>query len=395
MKKAALFLAAILFAASSLASAQSAEGAAESDHYVVLSELGQDRASALSRHLEALFGLYEGLIRYDPAGLKAKLNVREFKDRSGFDAYLEGIVGQSRDEFVYLHYQRPERCELLVFAKPEPDYSASLAHQGFVQFLKAFVPNPPLWMREGIAIAFESALWDDRTGKLSFPENLTWLESAKSLKDRNLFLPLRRLLAIGQEEARAELDVFYPEAWAFVSFLQNSGESGYSRLLWDSIASMRRDAALDENQGAVAHLVDAWYGADAAEKAFWAYLAARKSFPELVALGVRGYADKAWVDAAAAFKAAQSLNASSYVPEYYLGLIAYARSDFLGAEGHYRRALQLGCESGIANYALGVNAFAQNRFEDAKTFLKTARDASPERYGEKVDSLVAKIGKQS
>jgi hypothetical protein len=368
-------------------------GQASSDHYAVLSELGQDRAQALSRQLEALFGLYDGFFRYDAASLKTKLNVREFKDKSGFDIYMNQIVGQSKDDFVYLHYPSPERSELLVFAKEEPDFSASLAHQGFVQFIKAFIPNPPLWMREGVAVCFESARWDDGAGKLEFPENLAWLETVKSLKDRSLLLPLDRLLAMGQDEARAELDIFYPQAWALISFLLNSEEKGYNRLLWDSIASLRKDASLEDNQGAVARLVDTWYGSAAAEKAFAAYLVERKTFPELVAAGVRDYADKAWAEAADAFAAAQSMNPASYVPEYYLGLIAYAQNQFDVADTHYKQALELGCDPAITNYALGVNAYAQNRLDDAKGFLQVAKDAAPDRYGEKVDSLVAKIGK--
>jgi hypothetical protein len=406
MKKISILLLIALFALSFGATAQDAAaapaapagaavalGEAASDHYVVLSESGQDRATALSRQLEALFAVYNAFFHYDPADLKAKLNVREFKDKSGFDTYMTQIVGESKDDFVYLHYPSPERSELLIFTKDEPDFSASLAHQGFVQFIKAFVNNPPLWIREGIAVCFESARWDDKAGKLSFPENLAWLETVKSLKDRGLFMPLEKLLAIGQDEARAELDVFYPQAWALVSFLQNSKDKGFNRLLWDSVAAMRKDASLEENQSAVAAILDTWYGSDAAEKAFAAYLADRKTFPELVAIGVRKYADKAWAAANDAFAAAKSMNAASYVPEYYLGLIAYAQNDFFGAETHYKLALGLGCDPAITNYALGVNAYAQNRLDDAKGFLKIARDAAPDRYGDKVDSLIAKIGK--
>ncbi len=380
-------------AAPSPALASDVFGTASSEHYVVLSELGQDRANALSRQLEALFGLYEGFFRYDLAGLKAKLNVREFKDKAGFDIYMNQIVGQSKDDFVYLHYPSPERSELLVFAKDEGDFSASLAHQGFVQFIKAFIPNPPLWIREGVAVCFESARWDDKAGKLDFPENLAWLETVKSLKDRSLLLPLDKLLAIGQDEARTELDVFYPQAWALTSFLLNSKERGYNRLLWDSVASLRKDASLEDNQNAVSKIMATWYGSDATEKAFAAYLADRKTFPELVATGVRKYADKAWAEATDAFVAAQSMNSASYVPEYYLGLIAYAQNQFDVADAHYKQALSLGCDPAITNYALGVNAYAQNRLDDAKGFLKVAKDAAPDRYGEKVDSLVAKIGK--
>jgi len=347
----------------------------------------------LVRQLEALFKLYNGFFRYDPADLKAKLNVREFKDKDGFDVYMNQIVGQTKDDFVYLHYPSPERSELLVFSKSEPDFSASLAHQGFVQFIKAFIPNPPLWIREGVAVCFESAKWDDKAGKLDFPENLAWLETVKSLKDRSLLMPLDKLFSIGQDEASADLDVFYPQAWALTSFLLNSDDKAYNRLLWDAIAALRRDASLEDNQDAVAKIVSTWYGNDATEKAFEAYLAQRKTFPELVATGVRKYADKAWKEASDAFVAAESMNAESYVPEYYLGLIGYAQNDFDGAESHYKQALALGCDPAITNYALGVNAYAQNRLDDAKGFLKIARDDAPDRYGDKVDSLIAKIGK--
>jgi hypothetical protein len=368
-------------------------GKAESDHYIVVSELGQDRADSLSRHLEALFGLYDGFFRYDASSLKAKLNVRDFKDKAGFDAYMNQIVGQSKDDFVYLHYPSPERSELLLFPKDEPDFSASLAHQGFVQFIKAFVSNPPLWIREGVAVSFESAKWDDKSGSLDFSENLAWLETVKSLKDRSLLLPLDKLLAIGQDDARTQLDVFYPQSWAMISFLLNSKDKAYNRLLWDSIAALKKDASLEDNQNAVIRIMNTWYGSDAAEKAFADYLADRKTFPELVATGVRKYADKSWTDANDSFVAAQSMNAASYVPDYYLGLIAYAQNQFDVAETHYKQALALGCDPAITNYALGVNAYAQNRLDDAKAFLKLAKDAAPDRYGDKVDSLIAKIGK--
>ncbi len=379
--------------AAAAATAASSFGQASGDHYLVLSELGKERATALERQLEANFQLFDSVFRFDATAMADKLNVREFKDKAGFDAYLGQIVGQTKDDFVYLHYPTPERSELLLFNKAEPDFSASLAHQAFVQFLKHFIPNPPLWMREGLAVMFESARWDDKAAKLDFQENLAWLETAKSLKERNLFMPLDRLLTVGQEEARSELDVFYPEAWAFVSFLANTEDRAYNRLLWDAISGLRKDASLEENGGTVAKIVKAWYGLADAEKAFADYLASRKTFPELVADGVRQYGDKDWAEATKSFEEAQALTKDSYVPGYYLGLIAYAKNDFTLAETQYKGALGLGCDPAITNYALGVNAYAQNRIEDAKAYLAIARKASPDRYGNKVDELLAKFPK--
>ena len=155
--------------------------------------------------------------------------------------------------------------------------------------------------------------------------------------------------------------------------------------------ALRADASLEENQAAALGMLRDWYGLDQAATAFADYLDSRKTFPELVAAGVRSYADKDWDGAVESFDAALAMNADSYVPQYYLGLIAYAKNDFSGAEYRYKAALELGCDPAITNYALGVNAYAQNRLEDAAAFLARAKESSPERYAAKVDELVAKF----
>ena len=364
----------------------------ESARYVVYSEGGAARAADLDARLEALFGLYNGLFHFDPAILGAKLHVREFSDKAGFDAYLNQVAGQTKDDFVYLHYTSLERSELLLFTKDGESGEASLAHQAFVQYLKAFVKNPPVWMRDGFAVYFESARWDAASRTMAFPENLSWLETAKALQAKGSLLPLEKLLAMGQEDSRASLDVFYPEAWAFASFLVNAKDKAYNRLLWDSISTLKRDAALADNQAAVGNLVASWYGVDAAQSAFTAYLSGRKTFGDLLTDGVAAYNAKTYDAAKADFEAAAALDATSYVPPYYLGLIAYGAGDYSLAEYSYRTALKLGCDPATTNYALGVNAFAQNRMDEAKTYLSAAKTADTARYGAKADELLKRLG---
>ncbi|MBL8966845.1 MAG: hypothetical protein JNG85_07545 [Spirochaetaceae bacterium] len=359
---------------------------------VVYSERGKAEATKLAAQADALFDLFNRVFRFDPAELDGKLVLREFAAKEGFDAYLSKLVGQTKDDYVYIHYPSFERRELLLFAKDEPERSASLAHQSFVQFLKAFVQNPPLWLRDGFAIFFETATWDETKNQIVFPENLAWLETAKALDAKRAFLPLGRLLTLQQEEARSALDVYYPEAWAFVSFLAN-GDPEYNRLLWDSIATLRRDGSLKDNQEAVRARLATWYGEEDAAKAFAAYLANRRTFAEEIAFGVKAYGDKDFETAATAFESAAALDAESYIPPYYLGLIAYALGDFARADFEYSEALRLGCEPAIGNYALGLSAFAQERAEDAKRYFAEATAAAPERYGAKVEELLARLNK--
>jgi hypothetical protein len=364
----------------------------ESPHYIVSSELGQARAEALGAEFESLFGLFGGIFRFDSTALQGKLKVRELKDKAGFDAYLQGAAGQTKDDFVYLHFSMPERRELVLFPREGAEASASLVHQAFVQYLKAFVSNPPLWMRDGFAVYFESAVWDPKTRTVSLPENLAWLPTAKALLAKNAFLPLGKLLGLSQDGARAELDVVYPESWAFASFLVNSGDKAYNRLLWDSISCLRRDAKLEENLAAIAARASSWYVEAEAQAAFSSYLSGRKTFSDLVGEGLKSYGEKAYEAARLSFEAAARQDPSSYLPPYYLGLIAYAVSDYSLAEFDYKSALEKGCEPAVANYALGLNAYAQKKPEDAKKYLSAAKAGSPERYGQKVDELLKKIG---
>jgi hypothetical protein len=383
---------ALAAAAPSAAPASSSMASYESPHYLISSELGQDRAQALGAEFEALFGLFGGTFRFESSALPGKLKVKEFKDKAGFDSYLQNAAGQTKDDFVYLHYSLPERRELLLFSKEGSDAGQSLVHQAFVQYLKAFVSNPPLWMRDGFAVYFESAAWDPKAKTLSLPENLAWLPTAKALLAKNAFLPVNQLLSLTPEKSRSQLDVVYPESWAFASFLLNSGDKAYNRLLWDSISCLRRDAKLEENQAAIADRAASWYVEADAQAAFSSYLSGRKTFADLVGEGVKSYGDKAYDAARVSFEAAAKQDEASYLPPYYLGLIAYAAGDYSLAEFNYKSALEKGCESAVANYALGLNAYAQKKTEDAKKYLASAKASSPERYGQKVDELLKKMG---
>jgi hypothetical protein len=365
---------------------------AESGRYIVYAESGAERAAALDAQLEALFDLYSSVFHFDQSSLGIKLRVREFKDKAGFDAYLNQVAGQTKDDFVYLHYASLERSELVLFGKAGDEAEASLAHQAYVQYLKAFIKNPPLWLRDGFSVYFESARWDPKAKSMAFPENVAWLETAKALREKKGLLPIEKLISLSAEEAKAGVDVFYPEAWAFASFLVNAEDKSYNRLFWDSLSALHRDSSLAENQAAVSKLFASWTGFDKAELAFGAYLDGKKTFSDLVTEGVASYGSKNYSAASASFEAAARLNASSYIPLYYMGLIAYANGDYSLAEYDYKSALALGCDAGTANYALGVNAIALNKPEEAKAYLQAARTASPERYGAKADELLKRLG---
>ncbi len=365
---------------------------AQSQRYTVISELGQADAELIAKTLDAYFELYTSYFHFDPALLKARLQVRSFADKESFDAYLTQIIGSSKDDFVYLHYPTLEKSELLVYAKDDSeDYALSLAHQAFVQYLKTFAPNAPLWLREGFAVYFEESRYDPATGKAAYKENLSWLETVKTYRNEKSLLPLESFLALTVEEAKSKIDIFYPQSWAFVSFLLHSPSREVNRLLWDSLSKIAPGLSPEDAQAKLFALASTWPGMDKLKDEFASYLEAKKTFPEQVAYGIELYNQKKLVDAAAAFNAAVAMNAANHVPYYYLGLIAYANKEYSVAEFNYKQSLSLGCEAGIGNYALGVNSFVQGRPDDARAYLNLAKQASPETYGPKADEVLARI----
>lgn len=365
---------------------------ASSQHYAVWSDAGKDDAIALAATLDGLFGVYNEYFRFDEGSLKAPLTVRKFSVKDSFDAYLNKVIGETKDDFVYLHYPTVERSELVIFDKDGiDDFDASLAHQAFVQFLKAFVPEPPLWIREGFAVFFERTRMDPNMGTVSYAENQSWLETVKLLKSQSRLYTVSDLMLLSSEEARTGLDVFYPQSWALVSFFINSPDRRYNRFVWDAIGRLAPDASLEQNQNEVRDFFIKWHGQEAAESDFLSYLDGQKTFAELVTSGVRSYGDKDLETAFKSFSQALIKNAASYIPHYYLGLIAYARGDYALAEEYYNKALELGSDAPITNYALGINAYASRRFDEARNFLQKASDGDPAKYQTKAGEILTRI----
>jgi len=391
MKKIAAFAAMVVLGAS-LAFGQATFASASTGRYTVWSDAGAEDANTLASTLDGLFAVYNEYFRFSEAALKAPLTVRKFASKTDFDGYLVKVIGETKDDFVYLHYPTAERSELVIFAKDSADdFAASLAHQAFVQFLKAFIPEPPLWIREGFAVFFERSGADPETGAVSYAENQAWLETVKLLSEQGNLYSIDKLMTLNADAARDGLDVFYPQAWALVDFFINGPDRRYNRFIWDALASLKPEASLDENQSQVLDRFVTWHELDRAESDFQTFLKGRKTFAELVSEGVNAYGNKELDKASSIFAQALAKNPSSYIPHYYMGLIAYAKSDYAAADRYYLKALELGSDEPITYYALGISAFASRRFDEARSYLEQARQGDPERYETKVQEIMLRM----
>jgi tetratricopeptide (TPR) repeat protein len=265
------------------------------------------------------------------------------------------------------------------------DEGNMVPYQAFIQFLRAFVPNPPSWMREGFAIYF-STLTVTGDGEPAYEENLSWLDTVKGLGEQALS-PEAILLA----DERGFPQDFQSLSWALVSFFLGSGREEYFRTMTESFLLLSNTATAAENSAALLKRISLWNPLDTFSKDFKNYLASRKTFTELIEEGQRAYAVRDPAGAEIAFFGALDQKPAHYAPYYYLGLLAYEENSYDMAEQYYLSALQYGADEALVCYALGVNAASAGKTGAAIDYLRRAAAASPERYREKSDSLIQRL----
>jgi tetratricopeptide (TPR) repeat protein len=344
-------------------------------------------ANLLAKELELRFDVYNRLFRFDPAALSVPLKVRLFTGQADYDDYVAARLGTTKAGAVYLHYNNAGRRELVILGGREEN-RVILAHQAFVQFLRAFVPYPPSWMREGFAVYFNTLKFNPADETLSHEENLAWLESVKQEpEDRPSLLDV---ISADPEEG-PEIPRFQIFSWSVVSFFLNSGRDGYFRTLTECFMILSPEASAAENTLAVKNHITLWNDPDRMEKDYRSYLEARKTFGELMEEGRSAYEAGDTMTAELAFISALDQKPSHYAPWYYLGLIFYDERDYPMAEEYYKKSLEFGADEALVSYALGLNAISAGRNADAKVWLEKAAKADPAKYKTKADSLIRRL----
>ena len=364
-------------------------------YYRVYSEIGRSHAQSVADRLDAYFEMYNDFFHFDPRALGTKLRVRIFSEKSNFDAYLSTVIDETRGSFVYLQYRDLEKSELLGYGSlDEEAFNTSLVHYGFVQFLKSFIPDPPLWLQKGFAVYLEKSMYDAAGKRALIQSNLGWVRYLKSFVNQESvsdFIPLPLLLKIDVDGANSQIEDFYAQSWGLVSFLLETDKKNYNRVIWDTINALSPSATREENEAAIAAKAFSWVTIEQAYADFQEYINTVKTFPDLVRDGMASYSNGELTDAETLFTKAIERNPSHDIPYYYLGLISYSRQEYSLADYYYKTSIQMGADPGLAYYALGVNAFADERYTDARNYLEQAVNTDPAGYGTKTGELIERI----
>lgn len=357
-------------------------------YYHVYSEKGSNEALALAKEMDTRFVVYNRLFRFSTTTLTQPLVVRSFADKTAYDDYISAKLGTTRAGAVYLHYNnRPELNELVVLENSE-EAKQFFPHQAFIQFLRAFIPNPPSWLQEGLAIYFTTLGYDRTTGEVTYEENLAWLDTVKGWGKSAPSLESIIMSDIQNPVASPQIQ---GASWALISFLLNTDNEEFRRSLYEIFMVLSPSESREGNSRLALKRITPWIDIDQFTGEYTQYLADRKTFVELIDLGRQAYAAKDSAKAEVLFLSAMNLQPTHYAPHYYLGLLSYEQKKYDMAENYYRSALVYGADEALVNYALGLNAGAAGRKADAVRYLEKAAAAAPERYKAKVQDLLPRF----
>lgn len=357
--------------------------------YTITGEISRQKAEMLADVLNLYHSKFNNIFRFNPDGPGFKYQVLVFPDKEGYDRYLSETISQTREDFVFLKYSKPEKSQLVLFDCGEGTWNKSLARQSFFQYLYGNIQNPPLWIREGFGIYFESLLYDTKARDLKYVQPLAWLDTVKSQRSKGeKYSALDIISALPDTFPSSTL---YPQAWAFVYYMMNSADSSIQRLFWDSLFQLSVKGSIENNTTAVQKSILQWISPKKLNTGFETWLNETKTWSELLTSGINYYTDKEYQLAEKTFEAAVQRNDRDSTAYYYLGLISYNNGDYVTAETYYRTALQLGAEPGTVNWALGLTAYANSKYAEALEYLNEAKKISPDKYGQRAAELIEKI----
>ncbi len=371
-------------------------------HYSIEYPADLGESDAAFAAFEAIRTAIDEVFRFSDGGALGKIVI--CRDKAAFDAYVSGILGETRNQYLFLKYADPADSRLILYPVPgKTGYEAfagpALNRQLFLQYLYGRIAEPPLWVRDGFQAYFESAAYDPATGTVSTGAYSPWLETAKNLAaDPARAIPPAELL--GALTGRYESADFYPQAWSLVRFMLMTEKGEYQRFLHDAfvLLDLTDDGGYNAaKQAENTALVTARFGRlldpAAAKRDFDSWIASRLTYNQMLQAGMDAYSAGAYGRARSAFSEAAAVHPDDPMLLYYRGLVEYADKKYAEADEWYRKALKAGAETSTVNWALALNALADKRNGEARLYLETAKSANPARYGEKADKLLNSLPK--
>ncbi len=188
------------------------------EHYVVQTDMDREVCIEAAKLLEQMYRGYRLHLESSPEKDRKKFRVYLFSGESNFQHYAEDVFGGGHVSAAGLY--SPVLKQLLIWNLPDrEEMFNTFQHEGFHQYLDRMMPDPPVWLNEGMASYFEHVEYVK--GK--------WKEGQKdsyhvaTLRKKGL-MPLAQYVRLSHREFRTEEFELrnYAQGWLLTHYLRNS-----------------------------------------------------------------------------------------------------------------------------------------------------------------------------
>lgn len=195
---------------------------AETRRYRVLTDIDQVCAVEVARHLESISRKYQQCFASFQVHVGDKYDVRVYADRK---SYVKD-VGEKYENTGGLHLSGEHAVVTFKGSQSWERVYLVMYHECCHQFFRAVIGQGPQWINEGLAVFFESAVWNGKSFDVG-EVPVRSLQTLQSAFESGNYLHLRDLITMSHEQwldnmgadrddpARHE----YSYAWSFVHFL--------------------------------------------------------------------------------------------------------------------------------------------------------------------------------
>jgi hypothetical protein len=195
---------------------------AKSKYYYVMGEASQKKYLIhIAKFMDKVYSLYSKKFQSEEK-IAERFFVIVYPNEKDFKKTLDQSSG-----FAFAYFSAAKRELVCHLSSPNSlnQVLRTLAHEGFHQFLGYYVPNPPIWLNEGLAEYFEGM---DPTKKLVDNRN-TINESAllriKTYLRQGVTFPLKRFIYMTQKEYYYNPSLNYAQGWSVIYFLAYASKS--------------------------------------------------------------------------------------------------------------------------------------------------------------------------
>jgi len=202
----------------------------KTSHYHIMSDIDQKTCYDAARVLEDTYRGYRVHLKWLRRAEGGRFKVLIFSGREGYMKYTRDVMGVSPAKSTGLYSNRLK--QLLIWNTPDrKEMMRTVRHEGFHQYIRRIMDNPPLWLNEGMAEYYERA--EFRNGRwlvgMMRPDHLKELGG-----DGGKMIPLEKLITLKRETFYGKHSHRnYAQAWAFVQFLRHSTKP--NRKLFDRL----------------------------------------------------------------------------------------------------------------------------------------------------------------